>query len=681
MSTTAPLTPEELVAHGANPSWAEALCARFDSALVRLEPREAWREIATQFLGPTLPFGVHEHLHAWAFSRWDARLGLPPIWSPTSDFARSTNLAICLRELNLADVREFHAWSLEHRAEFWQAMAARIGIRWGQPPKQTLDLSDGVERARWFPGARLNIVESCFQAEESATAIVRQREGEPIREVSYGELRSLMLRVAAGLRRLGVRPGDPIAIDLPMNIEAVAIYLAIIWVGGTVVAIADSLAPVEIETRLRISAARLIFTQDFVPRAEKRLPLYSKLVHVARGCSAIVLGCDRELPVELLRTEDAVFESFLGKAEHAGPPHLAAADDATNLLFSSGTTGDPKSIPWTHATPIKAAADAWLYHNVRAESRLAWPTNLGWMMGPWLIYATLLNRASMALFEGAPAGRAFGQFISRARVTMLGVIPTLVKTWRDSGCMQGLDWSRLELFSSTGECSNPHDMRYLSSLAGYKPIIEYCGGTEIGGAYITSTLLEDNRPSQFSTPAFGLGLLLNDEGREALEGEGLLVPPCVGLSQTLTNQDHHRVYHEGLPSGPQGEVLRRHGDRLERLADGYYRAHGREDDTMNLAGIKVSSVEIERVVNGLAGIAESAAIAVPPALGGPAGLVVHVALQSGYTANEAEWTARLQQAIRSQLNPLFKLQQVVIAPSLPRTASGKLMRRLLRGKK
>ena len=143
----------------------------------------------------------------------------------------------------------------------------------------------------------------------------------------------------------------------------------------------------------------------------------------------------------------------------------------SNVLFSSGTTGEPKAIPWTHTTPIRSAADAWLHHNLRPGDVVAWPTSLGWMMGPWLIYATLINGATMAIYGGNPATRGMGHFVETAGVTLLGVVPTLVRSWRLTHCVAACDWSRIRAFSSTGECSNAEDMLYLMSLAGWKPII------------------------------------------------------------------------------------------------------------------------------------------------------------------------------------------------------------------
>ena len=219
------------------------------------------------------------------------------------------------------------------------------------------------------------------------------------------------------------------------------------------------------------------------------------------------------------------------------------------------------------------------------------------MMGPWLIYASLINQASIGLYYGSPTTREFGQFVQDAGVNMLGVVPSLVKVWKTTNCIEGLKWDKIKLFSSTGECSNPQDMLFLMSLAEYRPIVEYCGGTEIGGGYLTATLVQPAIPATFTTPALGLDcVILDEDGHPADQGELWLIPPSLGLSTELLNKDHHQVYFADAPSVP-GTILRRHGDQMERLANGYYRAHGRVDDTMNLGGIKVSAAEIEQVLN------------------------------------------------------------------------------------
>jgi acetyl-CoA synthetase len=301
------------------------------------------------------------------------------------------------------------------------------------------------------------------------------------------------------------------------------------------------------------------------------------------------------------------------------------------------------------------------------------------MMGPWLIFASLLNRATMALYYGAPAGVEFGRFVRDAKVTMLGLVPSMVKTWRSSGCLDGIDWSGIKRFSSTGECSNAGDYLWLMSRAGYKPVVEYCGGTEIGGGYITGTVTKPASPATFNTLTLGLdAVILDEQGRPATRGELFLIPPSIGLSQRLLHQDHHEVYYADTPNGPRSGLLRRHGDEMEQLPGGFFRAHGRADDTMNLGGIKVSSAEIERTLNTLPGIHETAAIAVDPKDGNPSLLIIYAVLRAGASPKREDLLRQMQGVIKKELNPLFKVHDVVVAPSLPRTASNKVMRRVLR---
>jgi acetyl-CoA synthetase len=602
--------------------------------------------------------------------------GVPaPAWTPSDEMIGATNVGRMMRERGFGAVAELHAWSVADRAEFWAHMIERLGIRLARPYTSVLDTSAGVERPRWLVGARLNIVESCFAAEPDKPAVVYHDEAGHTATLTYCQLEALSNRVAGGLVDAGFRPGDPLAIDLPMTAEAVAIYLGIIKAGCVAVSIADSLAAEEIAVRLRLSAAKAVFTQDAILRGGKALPLYSKVID-AGAPRAIVIA---SAPGAKLRAGDVTWDTFLSDRDSFAP-HLADPREYTNILFSSGTTGEPKTIPWTHATPIKCAVDAYLHQDVQPRDRLAWPTNLGWMMGPWLIYASLANRATMALYGGAPTGRDFGRFVADAKVTMLGVIPSLVKTWRASGCMRSLDWTSITRFSSTGECSNPEDMLYLMSLAGGKPVIEYCGGTELAGGYIGGTMAQPNVPSAFSTPSFGTELVYADDDGSADPNEVFLVPPAIGMSSELLHHDHHAVYYEGTPRGPGGQTLRRHGDAMERLPGGYYRALGRVDDTMNLGGIKVSSVEIERIANAVDGIREVAAIAVAPRGGGPSTLWLFAVLEPECRADLDPLKAHVQQAIREHLNPLFKVERLVPIDALPRTPSHKILRRLLREK-
>ncbi len=609
--------------------------------------------------------------HHWT----EGTASFTPDWTLAPEQLATTNIGWLMRHIGAESYEDVHAWSVRNREEYWGLVLERLGTRFREPFRTVLDLSNGVEQPCWLAGAKLNIVESCFGASEETPAIVHQAQGGPMEVMTYGELAALSDRVAANLRRCGFQVGDSIAIYMPMTAESVAIYLGIIKAGCVVVGIADSFRPPEIATRLRISNAKGVFTQDVMVRGAKTLPLYANAVEAAAPLS-IVIPAQQHISVSL-RAQDCTWSQFLELDEK----FEAVAQDpssATNILFSSGTTGDPKAIPWNQTTPIKCAADGHFHQDIQPGDVVAWPTNLGWMMGPWLIFASLMNRATIGLYCGAPTGREFGEFIQNSRTTVLGVIPSLVKTWHATACMEGLDWSSIKLFSSTGECSSAEDMRWLMQRAGGKPVIEYCGGTEIGGGYIAQTLARPIIAGTFNTPTLGLDfVILDEQGKTAENGELFLIPPSIGVSTVLLNQDHHDIYYSATPIGPQGQVLRRHGDQMRRIPGGFWQPQGRADDTMNLGGIKVSSAEIERVLQSVSGVVETAAIAVAEN-GGPSQLVIYAVCPQSLTGSKAELQATMQSAISRELNPLFKIHDVILINSLPRTASNKVMRRTLR---
>jgi len=594
---------------------------------------------------------------------------------PSPQFISTTNIAWLMRRAGVESYAALHAWSVENREAFWGMAIERLGIRFREPFTQVADFSNGFEQPRWLVDAQMNIVDSCFRAPASSPAIVHQAEGGPIQTMTVGELAELTNLVAFNLQRRGYAPGTAIAIIMPMTAASVAIYLGIIKSGCVAVGIADSFQPKEIAHRLHLSNAAAVFTQDFIHRGGRSFPLHAKVAEASK-LDAIVVSAKGVLQPSL-RANDVAWEKFV---EESGPMQsvIRESSETLTILFSSGTTGDPKLIPWTQTTPIKCAVDAHFHQNVHPGDVLVWPTNMGWMMGPWLVFASLLNRATMGLYDGTPIGNEFGLFVERSKATMLGVVPSLVKAWRSTACMTGANWQSIEVFSSTGECSNSDDMQWLMDKAGGKPVIEYCGGTEIGGAYLTGTVTLPCVAGTFNTPALGLDVVILDEhGHPANTGELFIVPPSIGLSNTLLNKDHHQIYYAGVPTGPHGEVLRRHGDQMERLSDGRWRALGRADDTMNLGGIKVSSAEIEQVLQSVPGIVETAAVAVSPG-GGPSLLVIYAVRFASSTLDKDAMFRAMQTALKRDLNPLFKIHELVLIDSLPRTASNKVMRRELR---
>ncbi len=636
---------------------------------------DAWQQEAHRLLEEDAPFAQHVAAHKRIYGSRRPEDGPPQVWRPTADDVQYANLARLIEHHRFETYADLHAWSIEHRAGFWNATVQALNVPFIQAPNDTL--TGPADDPTWLDGAQMNIVQACFTAPGDKVAIIEGGEGRHDREVSYSQLRSMTHQVAHGLRAQGFEPGDGIALYLPMNVECVAAYLGIIRAGCVAISIPDSFAPSEVATRLALGEAKAVITVGSFKRGGRDVPMLPKardaVQRLTQPPKLISIGGD-------LHDGELAWEDLLVKAGRFEPVPCEP-QDVTNILFSSGTTGEPKAIPWTHLTPIKAAADGMWHQDIHGQDVVAWPTNIGWMMGPWLIYASLVNEATMALYEGVPTSPDYIDFLRRQKITVLGLVPAIVRAWRQQDLVQPGGLADVRIFSSTGEASNAEDYLYLMSLARYQaPIIEYCGGTEIGGGHLTGTVLQPASPATFTTPAMGLDfVVLDDDGRPVPEGgmgELFLVPPSIGLSQRLLNRDHHAEYYAGCPKGPNGETLRRHGDEVQRLHQGFYTAQGRADDTMNLGGIKVGSIDLERAMNGAEGVVETAAVGIPPPEGGADRLIVFTVAEAGAEAKELQ--AAMQARIKERLNPLFRIHDVVLVESLPRTASNKVMRRELR---
>jgi acetyl-CoA synthetase len=437
---------------------------------------ESWQGfVQTVRQDPAIPFEDQWARYNEIFADRDPALPPPPAWVPETDRLQHANISAMMDELGIDDYHAFHRWTTDNRADFWGRVIDRLGIDFSRQPDQILELAAGATQPTWLPGAELNIVSSCFGEEGYDMAVVAGREGsDEMVAVTYDELDMLVNLVANGLAAAGFAPGDAIALYMPMNLECVAAYLGIIRAGCVVVSIADSFAAPEVARRLEISNAAAIITVSSFQRGGRSIELY-RTVRDAGDTRAVVIAAE-DFSEDELRDGDLMWWNFLSDAP--GFEALTAAPDAViNILFSSGTTGDPKAIPWTHLTAIKCAMDGHFHHDIQRGDVVAWPTNIGWMMGPWLLFATLINRGCIALYEGLPSGPGFAEFVHNAGVGMLGVVPSLVRAWRDSGACDGVDWSRVNVLSSTGEPSNRHDYLWLMSRTGYRaPIITGVAG-------------------------------------------------------------------------------------------------------------------------------------------------------------------------------------------------------------
>ncbi|RCV40366.1 hypothetical protein SEVIR_9G046600v4 [Setaria viridis] len=707
------IQPGDVGAAGLGAADGGAFLAALRSAAAAAGPGAAgdavWAAVAAAgVLLPEHPHALHQLVYYSVYAGWDrAARGPPPYWFPSPIDSKQTNLGR-LMEANgpkllkssykdpISSFSHFYRFSVENQEVYWSMVLKQLALKFQQEPKAILSTSDRSKKGgTWLQGAVLNIAECCLlpcpslKRTDDSTAIVWRDEGlddHPVNRMSLKELRSQVIAVANALDTM-FQKGDRIAIDMPMTCNAVIIYLAIVLGGFVVVSIADSFAPQEIGTRMGVSKAKAIFTQDFIIRGGKKVPLYSRVVQ-GTSSKAVVIPANGDYLGVTLRNGDMSWKDFLSRAAGRSSiysPAYQSVDAITNILFSSGTTGEPKAIPWAQLSPIRCAADTWAHMDVRPEDIGCWPTNLGWVMGPIILYSCFLNGATLALYHGSPLGRDFCKFVQDAGVTVLGTVPSLVKSWKAANCAKGLDWTKIRVLGTTGEASDIDDNLWLTSRTSYKPIVECCGGTELASSYIQGSLLQPQVFGAFSGASMSTGFVILDEQGTPYPddvpcaGEVGLFPLYFGATNWLLNADHNKVYFDGMPIY-KGRQLRRHGDIIQRTVGGYYIVQGRADDTMNLGGIKTSSVEIERVCNRAdEGLLETAAVSVKPAGGGPEHLAILAVLKdrsAQYDVNVLK--SKFQRAIQKNLNPLFKVSYVKVVPEFPRTASNKLLRRVLR---
>ncbi|MED6108813.1 putative CoA ligase ccl12 [Stylosanthes scabra] len=656
-------------------SVAEAI--QFDAVLreilsVCVSSTDIWRQIVTRrLLKPSQPHSFHQLVYYSNYhsSSHASDYADPPLyWFPSLEQARISNLGrvmeACGPKLFGASYKDpitsyplMHKFSVDNPQEYWSIVLKELAVSFIEAPRCILDTSDPSKHGgTWLPGSVLNIADCCLQPsthpyklDDSLAIVWRDEECDDsvVNRMTLKQLRQQVMLVASSIDATFSK-GDAIAIDMQMT--------------G-------------------------IFTQDFILRGGKKFPLYSRVTE-ATSCKVIVVPVtDDELGVQL-REQDISWKAFLSSVSQNGrsgySPIYQSVDSVTNILLSSGTTGDPKAIPWTQLAPIRSAADGWAAIDIQPGDVYCWPTNLGWVIGPTVLYHCFLNGATLALYHGSPQGRDFGKFVQDAGVTILGTVPSLVKGWKSTQCMEGLDWTKIRAFCSSGETSNVDDDLWLSSKTYYSQIVELCGGTELASSYIAGSPLQPQAFGAFSTASMTTGFVILDENGVAYPegvpcvGEVGLFPLSLGASDRLLNADHDRVYFRGMPTYKR-KVLRRHGDIIMRTVGGYIIVQGRADDTMNLGGIKTSSIEIERVCDRADEcISETAAVSVAPPSGGPEQLAIFVVLKKGYVSNAETLKLKFSKAIQSNLNPLFKVSHVKVVAEFPRTASNKILRRVLR---
>ncbi len=613
------------------------------------------------------------------------------VWRPSPELIAQSNLTRFMRAHGLRSLQELQHRSTSDIAWFWDAVLKDLNIRFRQPYSRVVDLARGPAWPEWCVGGEMNIVDNCLDkyagtCTESKTALRWEGEEGQLRSFSYAELRREVNRMANALRSLSLRKGDVIGVFMPMTPEIVVAMLAILKIGGIFLPLFSGFGPQAIISRLRDADAKALFTADaclrrgktflLKPIADQALSQLPTVQHV------IVL---HRLPAQVLwhADRDHWWHDLMAEASDESATEPTRAEDPMMILYTSGTTGRPKGAVHTHCGfPIKAAQDMSHGLDLHADETLLWVSDMGWMMGPWLVFGTLLLGATMVLYDGAPdypQPDRLWVLVEHHKITALGISPTLVRALLRYGDapVRRHDLTSLRKFGSTGEPWNPGPWRWLFQTVGGGriPIINYSGGTEISGGILMGNMLTPLKPCSFAGPLPGMAAdVVDEQGRpvSGQVGELILRQPWIGMTRGFW-RDPRRYFDTYWSRFPNVWV---HGDWAAVDDDGLWYILGRSDDTIKVAGKRIGPAEVESLLVNHPAVSEAAAIGLPDELKGEV-LVCFCVLKPWVTPSET-LRAELKQRLVEDLGKPMAPQAIRFLHELPRTRTAKVMRRVIR---
>ena len=615
-------------------------------------------------------------------------------WEPDERYLTRSRLLRFMRANGIRTLDELRRRSVADIAWFWDAVVRDLDLEFYQPYRQVVDLSAGAPWARWFVGGRYNYVHNALDRHVAAAAsppservaVVWEGEDGEVRRLSYSDLAELTERVARGLRRLGVGPGDRVGIFMPMVPEVVAATLACGKIGAVFTPCFSGYAAPAVASRLRDCEAKVLVTADGFFRRGAVVPMGS----VAREAASLAPSVEHVVVFPRLGTSripsderTVQWSDLIAGPGDPAPTVQTDPEDPYMIIYTSGTTGRPKGAVHVHAGfPIKATQDLAHCFDLQSDDTLFWLTDLGWMMGPWAIQGGLTLGATLCLYEGAidyPQPDRLWQIVERHRATVLGVSPTAIRALIPHGddLVRGHDRSSLRVLGSTGEPWNPEPWWWLFRVVGDErcPIVNYSGGTEISGGIVGGSTIAPLKPCAFAGAIPGMDADVVDEhGRSVRGAVGELVirQPWVGMTRGFW-KDPERYLETYWSRWPGVWV---HGDWASIDEDGAWYIHGRSDDTIKLAGKRVGPAEVESAAVAHPAVREAVAIGVPHPIKGES-LVVLAILRPDRAPNE-QLRKEIEDTIASQLGRALRPEAVRFVADLPRTRNAKMLRRVIR---
>ena len=613
------------------------------------------------------------------------------VWKPTPEHIEHANLTAFMRTHGIKDFDELMHRSTTDVAWFTDAVFKFLDIQFYEPYTKVVDLSDGIQFPKWCVDGKMNIVHNCvdkwLNAESGKQkAVVFEGEDGSTRTLTYEELYKEVNKTANALRSLGLGKGDAIGIFMPMTPEIVIALLAIAKIGGIILPLFSGYGAGAIVSRMVDADAKALFAADGAFRRGKPVEMKSIADEAAEQIPTlkhmIVLKRTGQ-DVNMKAGRDHWWAPLTAPQPDSASTEITSAEDPLMIIYTSGTTGKPKGALHTHCGfPVKAAQDMAFGTDVHASDVIYWMTDMGWMMGPWQVFGSLLLGATMFLYDGAPdfpAPSRLWELVEKHGINQMGVSPTLIRSLIPHGDehFRKQDLSSLKCFASTGEPWNPDPWMWLFEKVGEgkRPIINYSGGTEISGGIVMGNPLMPLKPCAFSAACPGMDADVVDENGKPIRnavGELVIKAPWIGMTRGFW-KDKQR-YLDTYWS--RWENVWVHGDFAAIDNDGLWYILGRSDDTIKIAGKRLGPAEVESILVRHGDIVEAAAIGVPHDVKGSE-LILFAVTRSGVERSDV-LRQQLHEMVVSEMGKPLAPKSILFVSDLPKTRNAKVMRRMIR---
>jgi acetyl-CoA synthetase len=600
-------------------------------------------------------------------------------WRPDASVLADANVVRLMRRHGMENYWELVRRSQEEPDWFWPAAIEDMGLDFSRRWDRVYDDERGPEWTTWFVGGRLNLAWNCVhrwaeRKPDGIAAVMRGEDGSR-RQVTWRRMSQDVTRLAEALVRLGVEPGDRVAIYMPMCPDVAVASHACAHVGAVQVPIFSGFAAPALVQRLRDSDAKVVLCADWSLRRGKRLDMLAT-VEEAAGLAPSVQR------VVAWSREDGWGDAVAGSPGEL-PPLEVGSEHPYLLTYTSGTTGKPKGVVHVQGGFLVSIAREVAYQaDAHPEDVIHFATDMGWIMGPWKVVGGGALGSTLVFAEGAPdwPPDRLWTLVAEERVSILGLSPTLVRALIPHGEPQA-DLGSLRTIVTTGEPWNPAPYRWLLEKVGRSrcPIINCSGGTEVGACFLSPTPAIPIKECSLGGPALGMAMDVVDVDGRSLAGTGevgelVCRKPFPGMTRGFWRDPERYLdaYWRRIPG------VWVHGDWASADADGYWFLHGRSDDTLNIAGKRIGPAEIESAAVAHAAVSEAAAVGVPHEVKGEVAWVFCV-LAPGYEASE-DLASEVAGLAADDLGNAFRPDRVVFVRALPKTRSAKIVRRAVRAK-